>query len=500
MSGDDRAPVIVGVAQRSHRVDRGAEPREPARLMADVVRDAAVDAAPAVGPEGLLARTGSVRVVALLSWKYRDPAAAVAAQLGLGAVHTGRSAPGGQQPQALLSGAAADIAAGRADVVVLTGAETWRTVEAARRDGVTLPWTVQGDEVPPAPLLGDDLDPYHPVEIERGVRMPVEIYPLFEHALRGAAGRTPAEHAVHLGELWAGANAVATRNPHAWIQEPWTAEEIRTPSPSNRIVGHPYTKVMNSNNHVEQAAAVVLCSVAAARSLGIAEDRWVYPHATTSAANPPVSERADLSRSAAVAACAAALRELGLEPTAADHVDLYSCFPSAVQVAARELGIDVTRRPFTVTGGMSFAGGPWNNYVMHALATLVGVLRADPGRTALCSANGGFLTKQVLGWYSTEPPAAGFRHVSAQAAADADPHLEVVGHHEGAATVETYTVVHGRDGAPERGIVLCRTPDDARGWGVTTEPDELAGLLAGDPLGSAVLLGAAGSFRLGATA
>jgi acetyl-CoA C-acetyltransferase len=500
MANDDRAPVIVGVAQRSHRVDRDATPVEPAQLMADVVHAAAADAAPSGGPDALLARTGSVRVVELLSWRYRDPGAVVAALLGLGPVHTGRSTSGGQQPQALLSGAAADIAAGRADVVVLTGAETWRTATAARRDGVTLPWTVQGDDVPPAPVLGDDLDPYHPVEVERGIRMPVEIYPLFEHAVRGEAGRTPAEHAVHLGELWAGANAVATRNPHAWIQEPWTADEIRTPSPSNRMVGHPYTKVMNSNNHVEQAAAVVLCSVATARSLGIAEDRWVYPHATTSAANPPVSQRADLARSAAVGACAAALRELGFEPMAADHVDLYSCFPSAVQVAARELDIDLARRPFTVTGGMSFAGGPWNNYVMHALATLVGVLRADPGSTALCSANGGFLTKQVLGWYSTEPPAGGFRHVSAQAAADADPHPDVVGEHQGPATVETYTVVHDRDGAPERGIVLCRTPAGARAWGITTERAELDGLLAGDPLGATARLGAGGSFRLGRTA
>jgi len=467
--------------------------------MAEVVREAAADAAPAGGPAALLGRIGSIRVVDLLSWRYRDPGAVVAAQLGLDGVHTGKSAPGGQQPQALLAGAAADVAAGRADVVVLTGAETWRTVQAARRDGVTLPWTVQGDDVPAAPVLGDDLHLWHEAEQARGVQLPIEVYPLFEHALRGAAGRTPAEHQVHLGELWAGFNEVATTNPHAWIQRPMTAEAIRTPTASNRLVGHPYTKVMNSNNQVEQAAAVIVCSVDAARSLGIPEDRWVYPHAAASAANPSVSERNDLGRSAAVAACAAALRELDVDPAAADHVDLYSCFPSAVQVQALEVGLPLDR-PLTVTGGMSFAGGPWNDYTMHAIAAMTDVLRTAPGSTALVSANGGFLTKQVLAWYSTEPPAAGFRSVSAQAAADADPHPAVVVDHEGAVTIETYTVVHDHDGAPLRGIAACRTPAGARTWGVTTEPDELAVLVDTDPLGALATLGPAGALRLGRTA
>ena len=41
-------------------------------------------------------------------------------------------------------------------------------------------------------------------------------------------------------------------------------------------------------------------------------------------------------------------------------------------------------RDLTVTGGMTFAGGPWNNYVTHGVATMVGVLREDPGDLGLC--------------------------------------------------------------------------------------------------------------------
>ena len=186
------------------------------------------------------------------------------------------------------------------------------------------------------------------------------------------------------------------------------------------MIGYPYTKLMNSNNNVEQSAGLILCSVEAARSMGVPTDRWIFPHSGTGAHDHwYISNRADLHSSPAIRLAGA--RALELAGTAADelaHVDLYSCFPSAVQIASAELGLDPERQ-LTVTGGMSFAGGPWNNYPMHGIATMAGILRDDPDVLGLCTANGGYTTKHAFGVYGARPPAAGFRHDDLQAEVDA---------------------------------------------------------------------------------
>ena len=103
------------------------------------------------------------------------------------------------------------------------------------------------------------------------------------------------------------------------------------------MISYPYTKLMNSNNNVEQGAGLILCSVEAARSLGVPTDRWVFPLAGTDAHDHWfVSNRADLHSSPAIRLAGARALELagvGVDDLA--HVDLYSCFPSAVQIAAQ---------------------------------------------------------------------------------------------------------------------------------------------------------------------
>jgi acetyl-CoA C-acetyltransferase len=151
------------------------------------------------------------------------------------------------------------------------------------------------------------------------------------------------------------------------------------------------------------------------------------------------------------------------------HVDLYSCFPSAVQISAAALGLSL-ERPLTVTGGMSFAGGPWNNYATHSIATMVGVLREDPGAWGLCSGNGGFVTKHAIGIYRTEAPAQGFRWAKPQDEVDAVAGRPAADGHVGRVTVEGLVVMHDRDGAPENALAALLTPDGGRAWGTTNDP------------------------------
>jgi acetyl-CoA C-acetyltransferase len=180
-------------------------------------------------------------------------------------------------------------------------------------------------------------------------------------------------------------------------------------------------------------------------------------------------------------------------------VDLYSCFPSAVEIAANEIGlpIDDPSRPLTVTGGLSFAGGPWNNYVTHAIATMADRLREAPAGTyGLCTANGGFITKHAMGVYGNEPPAAGFKWQDVQDEVDRAPTREAVGDHDGEAVVETWTVMHDREGQPENGLAAMLIPDGRRAWATTQDPDALKVLLTDDMIGRTVHITADGALGL----
>jgi acetyl-CoA C-acetyltransferase len=481
--------VIVGVGQVLHRGGL-ADAREPVDLMADAVRAAVADA----GPAGrLLAAVTSVRVVNLLSWRYPDPGRLVAGRLGVDPRTTVVTRPGGQSPQVLLDRTAAAIQAGDLDVAVVCGAEAWRTRMRWRRDGGRPPWTPWDDAAPPPDeVVGDELAMSAPEEQAVGLALPVQVYPLFETALRAAAGRPVADHQAHLGRLWAGFSEVAAGNPWAWLPERRTPEEIATPSPANRMVGFPYPKLMNANNDVDMAAALVLCSAERAGAIGVPKDRWVFLHAGAEANDTAfVSNRGDLRSSPAIrAAGAAALSLAGTGVGDVAHVDLYSCFPSAVQVAAAEIGIGLDR-PLTVTGGLSFAGGPWNDYVTHAVASMVGRLREEgPGALGLVTANGGFLTKHAVGVYGSSPPAAGFRWARAQDEADRSPRREVAAGWDGAAAIEAVTVLHDRDGAPETAFVAALTPDGRRTWATTADPGAMGRMTAEEVVGrSATLAG-----------
>jgi acetyl-CoA C-acetyltransferase len=379
---DPRTPVIVGVGQVLQRVDEG-EGREPVDLLADAFR-AADDDRGATGR--LTPAADSIRVVQILSWRYRDPARLAAERLGADPKHTLYTGSGGHLPQVLVGRAARDIVAGRADVVLVGGAETWRSRTRVRAAGGHRSWARQPDGVEPTETVDPDAGFSHPAELKAGVLLPVHHYPLIESALRTAAGRTPTDHERAVAELWSRFSRVAAGNPYAWDRRSYSAAELLRTGPDNRMVALPYRKRWCSNNQVDMAAGVILCSAERATAAGVPRDRWVFPLAGAAANDRLLSERADLARSPAIRAAsrrALALAEIGVDDVA--HVDLYSCFPSAVELAAAEMGLplDDDDRPPTVTGGLSFAGGPWNNYVGHAIATMAARLRVQPGAVGM---------------------------------------------------------------------------------------------------------------------
>jgi acetyl-CoA C-acetyltransferase len=485
MSLDPRTPILVGAGQLLQRV-APEEALEPVDMIAEAARRAADDA----GAPGLIGAIDSVRIVALLSWRYVNHAALVAERIGASPRETAYTPMGGNTPQTLVNKTASAIAKGELDVALIGGAEAWRTRMAQRKADIKPDWTVEPEGTAPAIVLGEDLPMTSPAEAAKGIVMPVQLYPVFENALRAAAGRSLDEHLTLISELWARFSEVASTNPYAWIQEAKTAEQIRTPSQSNRMVGFPYTKAMNSNNDVDQSAALIMCSVEAAQRLGVPEDRWVFPLAGADAHDTMfVSNRENLHSSPAIRAIGKTALELaGLGIDDVKHVDLYSCFPSAVEIGAAELGLSLDRQ-LTVTGGLCFAGGPWNNYVGHSIATMAGIVRQDPGSIGLVSANGGYTTKHAIGLYSTTPPAAGFQWRDVQDEVDATTAArELAEDHEGAVTIESYTVMHERDGSMTNAIVPCLTPEGRRTWAVSTDADLMKAMTSDDLVGRAATI------------
>ena len=492
MSIDPRTPVIVGVGQVVQRAAGVDDARSPVQLIADAVRAAATDAGLAAVPD-----VDSLRVVQLLSWRYRDPARFVADELGITAAETVYTTSGGNTPQMLVNQTALEIQAGTVDLVVLSGGETWRTRMRARKAGMQLPWPVVAPDVAPTRVMGVEEPMSLEEEKARGIVMPVQVYPMFETALRAEAGESVDEHQRKISELWARFAAVAKDNPYAWVRTGPSAEEIRTASASNRMIGFPYPKMMNSNNDVDQTAAIIMCSVERARILGISEDRWVFPHAGTDChEHYAVSHRWSFHTTPAIERGGRRVLELaGVGIDDIGVVDLYSCFPSAVQLGAKSLGLSIDQQ-LTRTGGLPFAGGPWNNYVMHAIATVVTDLRERPGQRGLVWAHGGYTTKHAFGVYSTEPPTAGFRHdESFQRELDASPRraLAPVDEAAGPATVEAYSVMHDRDGHPETAYAACLLADGRRAWGTSADAALGAAMCAGEWVGRAVTLGADGT-------
>jgi len=491
VSAKTRVPVLVGVAQVLQRTDDLDAANEPLDLMVLACQRAAEDA----GSRAWLARAEAVRVVRGM-WRYTDPGRALAERLGCPSARTALTQYGGNYAQTATSRTFLDVQRGALDVALLTGAECGRTWAQLSKRGRLTGWSAAPGT--PDETIGEDLVLSHEAELARGIRQPIQMYPIFEIALRAARGESVEGHLQRISELWAGFSAVAAGNPSAWIRERKSAAQIRTPGPENRPVSFPYPMLLNSNSRVDMGAALLVTHEEMAARMGVPREKWVYPWAASDAHDHLfVSEREELHRSPAIRIAGRRALELaGVEAKDLAHRDLYSCFPSAVQVSAQELGLD-TSQPLTVTGGLTFGGGPMNNYTMHGIARMAEVLRDDPGAVGLVTGNGGYLSKHSFCVYSTAPPERPFRHVEPQPEVDALPKRGVALAHTGPVAIEAYSVMYGADGAPEIAHVACRLPDGRRAWGNVSDRDAASAMTREEFCGRSARLDAEGVLALG---
>ncbi len=481
---DGRMPVLVGCGDVTDLDTPASDGRSPYELIAQAARLALQDAG-AAGLGEAIDTVAMIRSFADTSPRFAtklgtsaNPPRSVAQRLGLNASRHIYSYSGGNMPQVLLNQFAESIARGEMRAALLCGGEALRTQHGLERSGAAGVWNEDPGGTPE--LIGDPRRGWSDHEDLHRMRSAIVMYPLIENAIRGARGRTVEAHQQAIGTLMARFAAVAGANPLATRREGYTAEQLVTVNERNRWIGFPYPRLMNANAFIDQSAAVVMTNVATAREFGISRDKWVFLHGCADGHDHwYVTERPHLQASPAIrAASRQALAMAGKTLDDIEVFDLYSCFASAVQIGCQEIGLaEDDPRALTITGGLPFFGGPGNNYVTHSISEMLRRLRVRPGAFGLVTANGNYVTKHAFGVYSTTAPAGPWRREAPallQARLDALPKAPFTETPQGAATVETYTVMHGKAGA-EFAVVFGRLTTTGQRF-IANLPDDPAGL------------------------
>jgi len=468
-----RIPVIVGIGEL---IDKAGDPAlEPVEMLRRCAQLADADAG-----GGWLRRIDSLLIVNSMSWPYRDLSGLLANKLRLKRCEGLHGPVGGESPVRMLVEAAADIAEGLSDIALLCGAEATKTVMQAAARGRMPDWS----ERDPAARPPEAEDYVTPLCARYGLAIPIDVYPIYENAARVAWGQSFEEAQAESGTIWSGMSQVASQNPYAWSGKPMAAASIVTPSDANRTIAFPYTKFQVAQIGVNQASAVLLTHREAALAAGIPEEKLVYVWAGAGANEPDdVLSRDSYEQAPALALTLKRTLEInGLTPGDIDLYELYSCFPIVSKLARRTLGLPADAG-LSVTGGLTFFGGPTNNYMGHAITAMTRALREGRGSKGLLHGNGAFLTKHhaaVLA-RSAPPPAVKVENLDLQAEYDAayGPVPALVEHYEGPCTIETFTFSFNAKGKPDRGTVIARTPSGERTLARVTElePEAIAFLL-----------------------
>lgn len=495
---DSSTPVVVGVGQVVDRIDdTDYHAWSPVELAAEAARLALADSG--ADPTAVAAAVGTLASIRTFPdsiptsmaplGRSDNPPRSVARRIGADPRRAVYDASGGQSPQALVREMCQDIAAGRERVALLVSGEAISSERhlAKQEERPSFAEHVEGGLEDRGLGLAGMVTRHH---VEHGLIDTASQYALFEHVRRARLGLTREELAREMGEVFAPFTRVAAANPLAADRQERDADELTTVTDDNRMIADPYPRRLVARDQVNLGAAVLLMAWGTAQELGVDLERVVFLHGTSSLVELPSFERPDLGASpAAVAAIRHALDVAGTTVDAVRWWDLYSCYPIAVLNVCDGLGLSPQDpRGLTVTGGLPYFGGPGNGYSMHAIAEVVERVRAD-GSTGLVGANGGLLSKYAVGVYSTEPRAwQSDDSERLQAELDQGPRVELAARADGWATIESFTVLHSRQGT--KPVVVGRLERDGRRFVALPDRSDAAvmALLDGDsdPIGARV--------------
>ncbi|MEH6518221.1 MAG: hypothetical protein V7742_16215 [Halioglobus sp.] len=491
----DSTPILIGGGQI---VAREAGDASPMALAGQATINALNDA----GVEGLAEQIDTICVTRLFSdmghlwpckWGRSDnPPQSIAQIIGATPAHRIYTQTGGNEPQSRLIEFAHDIARGERSVVLLTGAEALRNQRHAERNENELDWSEKFTQELDDREMGISVATSQ--ELKNGLLNVMYYYALIEQAQRHDSGRSITEHQQAMATLLESFSEVASANPYAQFPGKQSAADILA-APA---LSHLYTKRMIAQDGVNQGAAVIMCSVAKAREMGVPESKWVFLHGMAEGLELELTRRPDPGRSAMAGLVAhKAMSIAGLNIDDIDLIDIYSCFPCAVTAVAEHLDLPADgSRPLTLTGGLPYFGGPGNNYSMHALVEAIWRSRSEADSYVMVTANGGMLSKHAAGIYSGVPSTTDWANTETTINRERLESREVC-KDPGTGTVISYTAQYDREGNPHA-IILGETDGGQRFVAITADDDSAtaSAIFDEDPTGKRVFVAAPMDERL----
>jgi acetyl-CoA C-acetyltransferase len=405
---DRSAPVLVAVGEASGRVF-GLDWPCPCDLAGAAIKTALNDSGQAAALTAVIDCVAAIR-------SFEDSGAAMgtgspdnvpqsyAKAGGISAQHYIYADIGGQTPQSLVNELSGALYKGEYRAVLIASAEAIGTAKRARKAEHKLDWSAASNT--PFDNRLTDFPILSRAEIRNGiVSMPLA-YSVIETARRLRLGMEIPAYEAEMAELWSAFSGKSQARPHAQFAKAWTAQELMHEAGGNYALTQIYKRWMVAQDAVDLGAAIILTTAGTAQDIGIARDKMIWLSGAAEASEPPLSQRSYISGSRAQEfAVAAALDQAGIAADDLGAVDIYSCFPCAVFAA-----IDTMNTPernfadYSMTGGLSFFGGPGNGYSLHAIAAMAQHLRLDSTRPAMITANGGVMSKHAAGIYSANPP------------------------------------------------------------------------------------------------
>ncbi|MFX0058135.1 MAG: hypothetical protein ACFE85_10195 [Candidatus Hodarchaeota archaeon] len=448
----NNTPIIVGASQYTQYKDSDLL-LDPLSLISKTSQEAIKDS----GASDIIDFIDAIYMVNINSWSYRDAPGELSKLLKITPKEKVYLPDGGNTPQMLANRAANAIGTLKHRAILITGGESLYSRLKARKRAIDLNWPKKET---PDYMEGEIWDGTNAFENKYGLKYPPYSYAILETALRASLGRSIEEHKLYMGKLFERFSKVASQNPYSWNKESYSADEIIKVHQKNRYIAHPYTKRMCSNLFVNQSGSIIMTSENIAKKLNIDKKKWVYLMGGADLSNiHDITRRPRLYDSpAAREGSQLALQQAGLSLNNINKFDIYSCFPSIVEIIMNEIGLsEDDPRGLTLTGGLPYFGGPWSNYSLHSIITAANLIRNDPSLKIMIVANGGYNSKQSFGIYGMDPPTYPWCHrddTIIQQSILSDILPEPVEKANGNLKVDGYTITYDRKGQPEKGIII----------------------------------------------
>lgn len=493
----DNTPIIVGAGQYTQRIASGQEPllSAPMDLAATASRLALKDAGGSLQAEDI----NSIAVSRLFSdsapaWACPfgasdNPPESIARRIGATPQQRIYGTIGGTQPLQLMAELFSSIARGEIDCALLAGAEAIANQRHAQRNSLTLDWSEQFD-LPLDSRMDSDLGAA-PAELLSGMYLPVHYYALIENHRAWLQHNSPQQHRAQMADLFSPLSQIASHNPYSYRPQAYSAERLLCMDKNNYPVSLPYSKLLVAQDAVNQSAALILCSAGKARECGINPAQWTFLQGYAEGSDHYLLQRQNPGTSESMRkVIEKTLESASVTAEEFDLIDIYSCFPCAVEAACDVLRLPIDgSKALSVTGGLPYFGGPGNNYSMHALAEMTARLRGTSQR-ALVTANGGVLSKHAaaalanypadeianpLNMNSIEPYIVSQKSIPSVAICDTPE----------AGTVISYTIIYERK-KDDLAVVMAETAEGKRFLAHSTQREIVEEIKQASPAGRPV--------------